>query len=164
MDTSKLYPAILLITLVIVLVAVGVLVTDKMAIEVREPTSAVDNALTCVDAPLPTKCTTTNGNILSISAITNSTRGTVPAVNYSNYTSATGVITLEGNWSGGAGNKYNITYTYDRDTAATDSLESGRDAITTVNTSWMSIIILVMVMSILITLIISSFVMGRSKR
>ena len=39
------------------------------------------------------------------------------------------------------------------------SLNSGRDALTTINTSWMAIIILIGVMAIIITLIIGSFVM-----
>ena len=163
MDTSKLYPAILLITLTIILTAVGVLIADKMAIEVREPANTIDYGVTCVEL-LPTVCTTTNTPLLAVLNITNSTGKEVPAVNYTINSTALGKIIIIGNWSGGTGNKYNLSYTYDKDTAATDSLEAGRDAVTSINTSWMNIIILVMVMSIIITLVISSFVMGRNKR
>ena len=47
--------------------------------------------------------------------------------------------------------------------AAQASLNSGRDALTTINTSWLSIIVLVGVMAVIIGLVIGSFVM-KSRR
>lgn len=47
--------------------------------------------------------------------------------------------------------------------AAGASLNAGRDALTTINTQWMSIVILIGIMAIIIGLVIGSFVL-RAKR
>jgi hypothetical protein len=53
---------------------------------------------------------------------------------------------------------YIVSYVYDADSAATTGLNSGRDAVSSVATDWLSLIVVIGVLALILVLVIRSFV------
>lgn len=153
MEAKNLLPIVLIVILTIILTAMSVLILDKMGVAAKTNTYKFNEVVAFSSTPNPSG-TTANDDVTSIVSIYNSTGMLIPVANYTrNWTSA-GAIKIEGQWTN---QNYNVTYYYDADSASTTSFWNGRDATTTVNTQWMSILILIVVSSTIISMLLGSF-------
>jgi len=152
MEVKNLLPVILIVILTIILTAMSVLILDKMGVAAKTNTYKFNEVVAF--SGINPSGTTANDDVTSITSIYNTTGIAVPAINYTNNYTAAGVIRLNGNWTSG---NYNVTYYYDADSASTTSFWNGRDATTTVNTQWMSILILIVISSTIISMLLGSF-------
>jgi len=159
MEMKMLYTAVFAILLTGLIAGVGVLLLDKTAIAVKTETTVVNESITIAAGTV----TLANDDVLSISTVANSTgNGTRDAAitlnEQINWTTA-GVITVGGDMGNGV---YNITYAYDKDSAATTAMAAGRDATADVPEDWLALIVLIVVMAIILTMVLSSFANPRS--
>ena len=152
---KNLQAGVLIMLLCILVISIGVLITDKMATQVVMDTTTIETGLTYLGAP-DANISLAKDDVTRIVSVINNSGSTIPGVNVTFRDGGTvSVVRLIGTWN--STGPFNITYHWNEDSVATTSLEGGRDAITTINTSWVSIIILIMVMAIIITMIIGSF-------
>lgn len=142
--------------LVGMLLGVGVLVLDSYGRAARTTTTVTDasvNVSTGAATLSQTYC-------LTVGSIINSTGGvaySATTYNVSYTTKDTCVITSDLP----LGQLYNITYTYGASNAAQVAADNTNSAITPISSTWMPLIVTVVVLSIILMLVMSSFGMRR---
>ena len=121
MKVNMLYPAVIAIILIGMIAGVGVLLLDKTAISVKDSTAIVNETIVIAAGV----GATTNDDLLTLTYFGNDTVNTVAGsasiviTDEVNWTTA-GVITVStDNFTAGS---YEISYTYDKDSAATTAL------------------------------------------
>ena len=151
MEVKQLYPAIMLFVLTGMILGVGILTFDKFADAAKDPTALTEQLTFVARAS-----TATYDELNSVASIDNvSATCTLfnSAYACANWTEA-GAITLNSSFTHGI---YNITYNYDADSATTSAVDDVRDATATISSSWMTLIITVVVLAIILSLVIGSF-------
>lgn len=144
-DLPKICLALLLVGMI---VGVGVLTLDKFGLASIEATAITNESVTISGG---------EGNlagypVLSITEVRNESGATFEAVTDYNYTVATGA--LEGFATDG---DYYFDYSYNRTTPTVTALNGARDAIGPIGSTWMSLIVTIIVLSVLVALVIMSF-------
>ena len=156
MEIRDLYPFVLLLIMVGMVIGIGVIIIDSLADASRISTPISNESFT-----MPAQNATvslSHGNITSMTQILNSSGSALPSTNYS-VDLDTGVLNNTHNETGfEEGETLYAYYVYDDyDTTAASSLHSTRDAISSVATDWLPLIVIVAVLAIILTLVIRSF-------
>ena len=171
MDYKNLYTFVLTLVLIGIIIGVGLLVLGKFGDATRD-TNTVNNetsdniATGFAGTPSNMTITLTNTPVRDITRITNSSNYVaILNTDYNVSSLATGSIIL---WnytengmftSGGGGSIYvNITYRYYADSKATTELDNVIDAVAEIPSTWLPLIVTIVVLAIILTLVISSFV------
>lgn len=154
MEYKDLYTTTLVLIMIVLIAGIAVLLTDKMATQVRNTITSNNEVVefsNVTDGGEAYGTPTYFSDLISLISVYDSDG--VELTNYT-YTADTNITvygySIDGN--------FNVTYTFYEDSTATDSLQAARDAVTTINTQWMSILILIIIMSIVIGIVITSFV------
>ena len=159
MEYKNLTSFVLIILLVGLIAGTGVLILDKMGTSggVTRSTGVLNESHACV-AHLATTTYLDQGiSGVSIGGdnltgnITCATSGSVTC----NYTSSTGVITV--NSSMGATPSISVQYTYLANSSTTTAVHASRDAVAAVPEDWMSLIVTIGILAIILTLVLSAF-------
>lgn len=150
MELDKLHGFVLLVVLVGMLVGVGVLALDQLGDAAKDDT-AISESIAIASGT----GTTANDEVVSMEAFYNaSTTWTVGnQINFTEY----GVITT----SNVSDATYTINYTYAADSATTTATTGARDEVSSINTTWLSLIVTIAILAIIMALVIRSFSGGR---
>ena len=156
MEIGRLSTIVLLFVLVGILLGVGILVFEKFGVAAGTSTDVVNETITISSSAGQTANADQGVTVTYFGNSTTNTilgNGTIGAeINYS----SPGVITVDvGTW---LDDDYDISYTYIKNSTATDSMTSMKDAISPIATTWLPLIVTVVVLAIILTLVISSFV------
>lgn len=150
------YEQVLVIILVILVVGIGVLITDKMGITTQETKTMNGENVIFYNVTAYGIIYGVPAHISTLITLDSIYNATGMRINTNNITLNTGVnITINATYLDGI---YNVSYTYLADSATTSSLNSARDAIKTINTEWISIIILILIMSLVIGMVIYTLI------
>lgn len=156
METKELLGIVLLLVMVGMILGVGVLVLDKFGTATQTETAVAHENITVAASA----ATLTYHDIVSIDWIANGTQNKTTGFNIVgsqvNFT-ARGIVVQAANWSDVW---YEITYAYDKNESSTDTLTDTRAAITPISSTWMSLIVTIVILSIILTLVIRSFSFG----
>jgi len=159
MEIKELTGFVLLLLMVGMVLAVGVLVLDKFGTATQTETAVSHENITVAASA----STLTYHDIVSISWIANGTQNKTTGFNVVgsqvNFT-ARGIVVQTANWSD---QWYEITYAYDKNESSTDTLTDTRAAITPISTTWMSLIVTVVILSLILMLVIRSFSFGNRR-
>jgi len=154
MEVKQLYPFALLVLLVAMIIGAGVLALDKFG-NAAKVSTVVDNETVTMASNTGT---TTNDDVTALTYVVNASNADVfingndTATTVINISTA-GVITA----SIGGAESWNVTYTYDADSAATTSIFAGRTEVSNVSTNWLGLIVTIAILSIIIVLIVTGF-------
>lgn len=147
---------VLVITLVLtgLLLGIGMLVFSKFGDAVAEQTTVTDETVTIASGV--GKFANIDQGIVSVSTtVTNATNGTdTVTITAANWTTS-GAVALgqEGGW--------NFTYVYDKNVTATDVMADSIDAMSPIASDWIGLIVTVVVLSIILSLVLTSFARRR---
>lgn len=158
MELKNLQKIVLALVLVGMIMGVGLLVFDNFGAAVRDPISTSEN----VNSSLGT-FTVTYKPIKTVARFGNAT-----AYNTSfncagcevNYTAATGVFVVNNDTFNPSLDWY-VNYTYYSNSTATDTVTNMNAAISPIASTWLALIVTIIVLSIILTLVMKSFVVRR---
>ena len=159
MELPKLYQFVFLIVIVGMLLGIGILSVDKLGIAAKTDTTITEETVAITSGAGQTAF----DDLVSVSYFGNqSLNSTDPLVVIGNNVAgaevnwtASGIITVDQtNFSNG---DYNITYVYERDSAATTATSNVNTELGTIASTWLGLIITIAVLAIIISLIVSSF-------
>lgn len=157
MESKDLPSIILMLVLVGLLIGVGVLIADKFATQVTDDL-AITTSVAVAGVSIKSGTLSPVGNeVLSVSSFGNATYGcsscALSGSGCCNYTT-TGTIKINASFPNAT---YPVTYTYNADSTSTDVMQSVRDTIADIAKTWLGLIIVIIVMSIIIFMIVKSF-------
>jgi hypothetical protein len=158
MEVKDLVPIVVLFCVIGMLLGVGLLTLDKFGRSVRDSTNVASTGLNLSIAGTVDFTTTYCTAVMSITnaTVSFSTAGV-------NLTSPDGCI-VEFPPVTGCGpalaNYCNMTYTYGASNPAVSALSSTESAISPVATTWLPLLITVIVLSVILGLVVRSFAMG----
>jgi len=160
MEIENLAPIILTLVLVGLVVGVGVLTLDKFGTATKELRTTTSESIT-----IPAQnaiVTLANGNLTKVTSIVNSTGTTLSSANYS-INLVTGAINNTDNVSScGTGDTCLVTYSWtDYNTKTNAAVGAAGAAVGDVSNTWMSLIVTLLALSLILGLMVTSFVMGR---
>ena len=158
-DMKNLFGAIVIIVTLSLLVVVGLIMLDTFGDNVKDSTGVTDEAVTVASGTF----TTANNEVTSVQAFFNATGEIVALISAAdfNWTEESGVVLLNSSYDDGASGDWLINYTYDKDSTTTDALDDSRGAIGAINSTWLALLITIVILSVILGLIIRSFVMNR---
>jgi hypothetical protein len=158
MEIGNLSKFALIIVLVAMIVGVGVLVIDRLSTSdaaVIEKTGYNDSIVWPL---LGANVTLDHGNITTFGYILNVSGNTMVAANYSIEASTGKVMALSNTTGIKTGQTVYAYYSWDdHNTESAVSLRAGRDALSEIATSWLSLIVLIGCIAIVLTMVIRSF-------
>ena len=154
MELKELQPMILMLVLIALIVGIGVLVMDKFGAAVKDSTILLDETVTITS----NAGQLANDDVTSVEGIHNDTIIMTTWIGTGiNWTTA-GVIST--NFTAMA---LSFNYTYDKDSSATTALASSGTAVGAVSNDWLSLIVTIGVLAIILTLVIRSFAVSKSR-
>lgn len=152
MEINKLTGLVLLLVFTGMLLGVGVLTLDKYSRAVRDTTTVIDGSVNVSSGA----ATLSQTYCLTIASVANRTNG-------ASFSTATYNVTYTDpdtcliSTDLPVQNLYNITYTYGAATNTQATADATNDAISPISTTWMPLIVTVMILAIILTLVIGSF-------
>lgn len=154
MRMNDLYPFVFLMLSIGVLLGIGIVVLDVFSDAVKDDYTIVNESIVIAGRT----GSTANDEVSAVTYFGNSTyHCTPPDPVCLNYTED-GVVTTNTTFANAT---YQITYTYDRDTAGTTALGNVVTAVSPIASTWMPLIVTVFVLAIILGLVIKSFTDGR---
>lgn len=160
MELNNFAPIVMTLVLVGMVLGVGLIIFDSFADAVKTDATITNETLTIASGA----GTTANDEVSAVSIIINTT-GEFNCTSFNSPTACanwteSGAITVN-NTKMGNGSYWRVSYTYDADTEATTVAEDVRDATSPIGTTWMTLIVTVLVLAIILTLVIRSFAFNR---
>jgi len=146
MELNQLPALILLMILVGMILGVGILILDKFGTATKESTVASLEDLTISSGVGQTA----NTNLTAVSFFGNATDLTTQITWTDN-----GAIAV--NVSRVIDGTYNISYTYDADSEASDAMGGVVSAVAPIATTWLGLIVTIAVLALILVLVIRSF-------
>ena len=160
MEIGELKNIVLMFVLVGVLLGIGILVLDSFSGSVKTVTAATDQNVNVSSGV----ATLSKNQCKEITAVINNSVGDASySISFYNVT-LTNKPTCAISANLPVGYKYNITYNYYVNTTSSLAADQVSGAITTIPSTWMALIIVVVMLSIVLTLVIRSFSMGGSRK
>ena len=144
METDKLPGFVLLIILVGIVLGIGVLIFGSLQTSSYTATSVLNESHTLTGGDT----TLSNGNVLSVSSIENSTAKFVYPTHL-NF-SSNGTVTSSINGTG----PYNITYSYNANTSASEVSGHLVEAVKPLGTTWIPLIVTIAALVIILVMVI----------
>ena len=151
MEVNQLYPAIMIIVMTGMILGVGILTFDKFADAAKTPTTL--NETVTFTGPAGS---TTYDEVNSVSQMSNGTASCSAfnsAYACANWT-ADGDLSINSTF---LDDEYYVVYNYDADSTTTTELGNVRDATATISSSWITLIITVVILAIILGMVIRSF-------
>jgi len=152
MEVRQLEGFVLLLVMLGMIIGVGVLVLDKFGDAVQDDTTVTNETVT-ITANVGQLA---NDEIVSIQSIGNKT------------TVMTNWVDTGINWTESGGISFNNTagelyfnYTYEADSTATTAVGNVNTSIGTIATTWLPLVVTIVILSIILTLVIRSFVIKK---
>lgn len=153
MKIEELKNAVLILALVALIVGASVLILDKFAETVKTPTTVAygsENVTLAGGAG-----TLTHDDVTALNAIGNS------SVNFTvgtqvNLSSGLGG-TIVSSYPSVPNGSYYVGYAYKANNSASSGVVAGRDAVSTVSTDWLGIIVVIIALAVILGMIIRSF-------
>lgn len=158
MEFKDLYPFVLMLVMIGMLLGIGILVLDNFRTTGTGVSTAITNESFVMPAANATGTSLAHGNITAFTYVLNSTGDTCDATDYT-ITLASGAVLNTGQPKGcHNGTTVYAYYTYtDYNNAAATSMVNTRNAIATISTSWLPLIVIVAVLALILGLVIRSF-------
>lgn len=158
MEFKQLLPIVLMLILIGMLLGVGVIVLDNLSAASKSSITVVNESVTLTSAT----GTLANGYVTSITFIGNTTfRCDLPNADCLNITdSVAGTIATNGSFKDGP---FNVSYAYKQATASSTAVDNSVTALSTISSTWLGLIITVVVLSIILAMVIGSFGMGQKR-
>lgn len=152
-ETSGLYKFVLAMVLVGFLVGISALLLDKTSVEVKTTSSALNENISFTSQ----SGTTSNNEVVALLNCYDATNKSTMEVNV-NCTlnnKDTGILKLDASY--GSPITVQTNYTYKKDTTSSLNFDASTSAVGSVASSWMSLIITIMVLSVVLGLVIVGF-------
>ena len=151
MEFKDLYPVVILLVMVGMLLGIGVLVFSLFGDAAKEDALVLDESISIASG----RGTTANDDLVSIQNFGNESTELVALRSAADFNfSKTGEIRVNSSFLAG---DYIVNYTYGRDTTTTDVLDDSISAVGAISTTWLPLIITVLVLAIILTLVLRSF-------
>ena len=150
---------VLMFVLVGMILGVGILILDNFGVAVKDSTTITNETVTFTAGA----GTLANDDVSAITLISNATRtcSTFNSASWcANWTTA-GAITINVSTFVDLTGNYNVTYVYDADSTSTDAMTSTTTALTAISSTWLALIITIVMLSIVLALVIRSFAGSR---
>lgn len=157
MEAAQIKVLALIVILTGMLVGVGVLTLDKFGDATYDTNTVATERI--VWPAVNGTVSFAHGNVSQLLSIANTSGTTVPSSNYT-LALSTGVLTALDNTSGIVADGDNVDVSYywiEYDSKAAVALDSARDTVSGINTTWLSLIITISVLSIIMVLVITGF-------
>lgn len=160
MEVKNLVNVIIILILIGLTVGLGVVCFDKFESSVDLRASLINESITIASGVGETA----NDELASVTYFGNdtiSTNGSILVNSHVNYTAA-GAITVDGSIFGDG--SYDISYTYDSDTAASTSITNSISALAEIPTTWMGLIVTAIVVILILGLIVGGLMKFNNPR
>ena len=156
MDIKDLQPIVVMLVLLGVIIGIGLLIFDNFGVATKDSTDLVEEVTIAAGT-----VTLSYDDVTAISGLTNATDDFTALIATDNFTWTTaGVVTV--NVTNIPNQDYNVTYTYDADSTTTTVMGSMATATSPIATTWLPLIVTIIVLSIILTLVITSFSQRRT--
>lgn len=163
METKDLTRFVLMIVLIGMVIGIGILTFDKFGDATSETTTVANESVTVtagagslagyniltVTSFADNQSTLTSGILTSATITWDTTAGSF-VVNTSNPTL---------NWT--AANTYYVYYTYDKNSTTTDTMGDVRSAVTPIASTWLPLVVTVVILAIILGIVLNSFAKRR---
>lgn len=160
MEIREIVPFVLILLFVGMLIGVGTLTLDKYARAVRTTTTKVS---TGNNFSTGSSLDLTDSYCLSVTSIDNGTT-TFSLTTYNvTLSNADGCVFSYSTIAACTLPLCNITYTYGAETKSATAATSVNDAITPIASTWLPLVVTVVILAIILTLVISSFGFGNRR-
>ena len=153
-DLQDLKGIVILLVLTGMLLGVGILALHEFGEAVEELTTVTNETL-AISSGTGTVAHPDIKTFIELSNTTNSTDTTGSTLLIDVNITGAGVVTVNTDLWGDA--NYNASYTYMRDTAATDATEQVNAAVGEIPQTWLPLIVTVLMLSIVLIIVITSF-------
>ena len=154
MEWNDLYPFVLLLILVGMIIGVGVLTLDKFSVATKVTTAAANESITVVSGV----ATLTNDETITLTEMYNGTLIHIAdndsATTHTNVTNGGLVTSL-------TDGLYNVSYGFLADSASSLVIDDATAEVSGISTNWLGLIVTVVVLSIILSLVITSFTGNR---
>ena len=151
MDMKDLQTYTIILVVVGLMVGVGVLVLDKFSQSAYEDTTATNLTQVLQNS---TNTTFTNTPLVSFSELRYANHSVVPASKYSVFTDDNKIILVTIN-----NGTFEMDYVWEnQNTATSTALDSSRDAVSSIATDWLSLVVTIFILAIILGFVINSFV------
>ena len=157
MEIKDLWPAVFFIILIAMLVAVGLILLDKTA-DVSRATTGVADEIISLSSGTATLANTPLVAMVNVGNLTGEVIVDTSRADF-NFTASSGLIKLNASYDIEP-NLY-VNYTYGADVDATTGINDSITAIKAISSTWMALLVTIIVLAIVLGLIMSSFVTGR---
>jgi len=159
MELNNLYGFVLMLVLVAMILGVGILVIDKMSAAVYIDKSEINESITMPAGNASVQLIRVN--LTKFISLKNTTGTTFASANYTVHL-GNGTLTITGNSSKEGicpeGSTCYATYNWrDYGSAATVALNASRSAITPIASTWLTLIVTIVVLAIILTIVVRSF-------
>lgn len=159
MELKELQPIVMSLVFIGIILGIGMLIFSNFGDAVKTSTTLSDNETIAIASGAGT---TTNDEVTALTFFGNASNNTVNTPDWTfgqdiNFTEA-GAITANGYFQDG---NYDIRYTYDADSETTDLMDSMETAIAPIGSTWIGLIVTIVVLAIILGLVIKSFAMQR---
>lgn len=151
MEVKNLPGMVMALVMIGLLLAVGILMYSKMNQAIAVSTTVTNEQITVTSGV--SYLSKVDQGITAVSDFYNATNRTQnnPTLTTANWT-VDGVLAL-----GVRNGLYNVSYTYDQNTTATETLTDGIEALSPIASDWLPLIVTVMVLAIIIGIVLGSF-------
>lgn len=156
MEVGDLQKFVVMLILTAIVIGVGILVLDQFGQVVRNETYVFNEThnITLINGTF----TLTNTPVSSCSAFRNDTGSVMATTSYTCFANGSVATVNLDNTSGG--NPYYMDYFYWQNTSTSDVLLSGViPAVSPIASTWMALIVTIVVLAVILTLVIRSFVL-----
>lgn len=149
-ELNDIYKFVFIVISVGMLLGVGILTFDRFGVAVKDRTSIVNETIAIASSA----GSTANDDVASVTYFGNSTINCAPPDTAClNFTTAGGLVV---NSSFADGN-YDVSYSYDADSVSTTVMSNMISASSPIASTWLPLIITVLVLAVILTLVINSF-------
>lgn len=156
MELKDLYPFIIGLILVSMLVGIGTLTLDKFGTVTYNTDTVTNESLTW--GVNNTETALGHGNITGITSVYIVNHTLIPSTDYSLNDSTLGEIAFLSNETVEMGNSTKVTYVYkEYGTTTNTAMRNVTDALTAIPSTWLGLIVTVVVLALILGIVITSF-------
>lgn len=156
MEPKDLLKIVMVFFVVGILLGVGLIVLDRFGDAAKTRTNLINETVAISSGT----GTTANDEVTTLTSVENVTNHTLVIGNSDgaqvNWT-ADGVLTVDSATGHVADGSYNVTYTYDADSTATTAIGSTETALSTISSTWIPILVIIMIVGIILGLVLNNF-------
>lgn len=149
MDMQQLPNVILLFVLIGILIGISLVIVNNLEAISRDPSNIINESITMTFASGKSTGQTSNDYVTSITTLQNASGFALRRSGSDLNITKSGAITAVGNATTGT---YNVTYSADLDTVASNSLNATAVSFLVIPNTWLGLLVTIVVLTIVVTI------------